>query len=215
MTQLGARAVPGMSVKAPPVPYYFSTGPLVGIILQQVRIDGFTETDQFASVGGLTALSFAGQLRNSAVSELGWQASYDAGVWKPFLKATWNYEWANTDRDVTASLTTPVAVALGAPAYSLPAVILGKDWGAGAIGTSVDLGRGVTGLAVFNSEFAQRSVTIYGGQLGINVRARLPAERTRKSAILELMHLEDETTVFARALNNSARPTAWAVEKYT
>ena len=53
----------------------FNHGPLAGIVLQRVHVNGFNETDQFASIGGLTALSFADQTRNSAVSELGWQAA--------------------------------------------------------------------------------------------------------------------------------------------
>jgi outer membrane lipase/esterase len=137
---------------------------VVGIVLQRIRVDGFTETDPFASVGGFTALSFADQTRNSAVSELGYRASVDIGMWRPFAKFVWNHELASTDRSVTAALTT-----VAAPSYWMPAVILGKDWATGTIGTTATIAQGVTGYATFTGQMAQRDVVAYGGQIGLNV----------------------------------------------
>ena len=139
-------------------------GPLAGVLLQRVHIDGYTETDQFAAVGGFTALSFANQNRNSAVSELGYQASVKLGNWSPFAKLTWDHEFAGAGRTVTASLTT-----IAAPSYTMPAVVPGTDWMALSAGTSVRLERGITGFAMFTGEAAQKSVTSYGGQIGVNV----------------------------------------------
>ncbi len=133
-------------------------GPVAGITLQQVRIGGFTET------GGFTSLGFAAQTRNSAVSELGYQASYEAGRWRPFAKASWNHETASTDRSVTASLTT-----IAAPSYSMPAVVTGTDWAVATAGTTLELAHNVTGLAAVTGTAAQKNVTAYGGQLGMNV----------------------------------------------
>jgi outer membrane lipase/esterase len=134
------------------------------MLLQQVHISGYTETDAFAAVGGFTALSFSGQTRNSAVSELGYQASVDVGIWSPFAKIAWDHEFAATNRSVAASLTT-----ISAPAFSMPAVLLGTDWATASVGTSVRLGRGITGYAMFLSELGQANATYYGGQLGVNV----------------------------------------------
>jgi outer membrane lipase/esterase len=154
-----------MPVKAPPTALTLTHGPLVGVTLQQVRVNGFTETDQFASIGGFTALSFLAQTRNSAVSELGYQASVDLGSWRPFGKVAWNHEWVNGERDVTAFLTS----ASFAPGYSLPAVVFGKDWGTAQVGTSFRLTQDVAAMAAFTSQFAQQNVTTYGGQVGFNV----------------------------------------------
>ena len=143
---------------------YLTHGPVAGIILQQVRVDGYTETDQFGSTGGFTALSFGSQTRNSAVSELGYQASSDIGIWHPFAKVAWDHELASLNRSVTASLTS-----IAAPSYSMPAVILGRDWGTGTVGTRLKLGEGMTGYVAFISQFAQNNVTIYGGQIGVNI----------------------------------------------
>ena len=156
--------VTGMPVKAPMSQIYLTHGPVVGILLQEVHVNGYTETDQFASVGGFTALSFGDQTRNSAVSELGYQASLDLGKWQPFAKVAWDHELASLNRSVTASLTSIVA-----PSYSMPGVILGRDWGTETVGTRLKLGPGTTGYIAFISQFAQNNVTIYGGQVGFNV----------------------------------------------
>jgi outer membrane lipase/esterase len=163
-TAIGSARVTGMPVKAPTAQLYLTHGPVLGVILQRVHVNGYTETDQFASIGGFTALSFGDQTRNSAVSELGYQASLDLGKWQPFAKVAWNHEWASLDRSVTASLTSTVA-----PSYSMPAVILGRDWGTETVGARLKLSAGTTGYIAFISELAQKSTTIYGGQIGINV----------------------------------------------
>jgi outer membrane lipase/esterase len=169
VTPLGGPANAVMPVKAPPAAagLAITHGPVVGIVLQRIRVDGFTETDPFASIGGFTALAFGDQTRNSAVSELGYRASIDIGIWRPFAKLVWNHELASTDRSVTASLTT-----VAAPSYFMPAVVLGKDWGTATVGTTATIAQGVTGYATVSSEIAQRNVVAYGGQVGLNVALR-------------------------------------------
>jgi outer membrane lipase/esterase len=166
---LGA-APAGIPLKAPaaPAPWPVIThGPLVGIVLQHIRVNGYTETDQFAAIGGFTALSFGDQTRDSAVTELGYQASIDLGRWRPFAKLVWDHELAPTDRNVTASLTSVVA-----PSYFMPAVVLGKDWGTATVGTTVTFAPGVTGYGTVFSQIAQHNVVTYGGQVGLNVALR-------------------------------------------
>lgn len=63
-----------------------------------------------------------------------------------------------------------------APAFSMPAVSFGRDWATATVGTTVKLGRGMTGYASFSSELEQGDVTYYGGQLGLNVALNAPAE---------------------------------------
>ena len=154
---------PPLLMKAPPAatPFYLVHGPVAGILLQRVWVDGYTETD---NLGGVTALSFTSQVRNSAVTELGYQAHIDLGMWSPYAKLVWNHELVPYDRSVTASLTT-----ITAPSYFMPAVVLGKDWGTGTVGATVALGRGVTGYASVTGQFGPNETTIYGGQIGLNV----------------------------------------------
>jgi len=159
-SNLSLAAEGGYNFRSGPVTH----GPLAGMLLQRVYIDGYTETDPFAAVGGFTALSYANQIRNSAVSELGYQASVQIGNWAPFAKLTWDHEFAGAGRTVTASLTT-----IAAPSYYMPAVVFGTDWMTLSAGTSFRLERGITGYATFTSGLAQNNVTSYGAQVGVNV----------------------------------------------
>jgi len=159
-SNLSLAAEGGYNFRSGPVTH----GPLAGMLLQRVYIDGYTETDPFAAVGGFTALSYANQIRNSAVSELGYQASVQIGNWAPFAKLTWDHEFAGAGRTVTASLTT-----IAAPSYYMPAVVFGTDWMTLSAGTSFRLERGITGYAMFTSGLAQNNVTSYGAQVGVNV----------------------------------------------
>jgi outer membrane lipase/esterase len=138
-------------------------GPLAGITMQRVNVDGFTETDSFAAVGGFTALSFADQIRNSAVTELGYRASLDLGTWQPFAKVAWDHELVPSDRSITASLTSTVA-----PSYTMPAVVSCHDWAMAQVGTTVAIGRGITGYAVFGGQIGETNVVNYSGQVGLN-----------------------------------------------
>ncbi|MGP0095099.1 MAG: autotransporter outer membrane beta-barrel domain-containing protein [Xanthobacteraceae bacterium] len=136
---------------------FLTHGPVVGMILQQARVNGFTET------GSFTSLSFGDQTRNSEVSALGYRASSDWGIWHPFAQVVWDHEFDPLNRSVTASLTTIVA-----PSYSMPAVVLGRDWATATIGTEVRIDRAWTGLASFTAQVGQQNVTNYGGLVGLN-----------------------------------------------
>jgi hypothetical protein len=54
----------------------------------------------------------------------------------------------------------------------MPAVVLGKDWGAATIGTTAMFAPGVTGYATFTGQLGQQNVITYGGQVGLNVALR-------------------------------------------
>jgi outer membrane lipase/esterase len=178
----GLMSAPALYVKATaPTPVLITHGPLVGILLQRVHVNGFTETDQFASVGGFTALGYGDQTRNSAISELGYQAAMDYGIWHPFAKLAWSHELASTNRSVTAFVTSFAAEGIVAPGYSMPAVSLGKDWGAGTLGLSAAIGHGATAYATFNTQIAQGNATVYGGQVGVNVAINAAPDLPLKS----------------------------------
>lgn len=85
-------------------------------------------------------------------------------MWEPCARAVWNHELDGTGRLVTASLLSIVA-----PSFSLPAVLLGQDWGSATIGTRVKFAPNASAYAAFNSQIGQNNVTAYGGQIGVNV----------------------------------------------
>jgi outer membrane lipase/esterase len=132
-------------------------GPVAGLILQQAKVNGFTES------GSFTSLSFSEQIRNSEVGVLGYQMRLDWGQWHPFVQLAWDHEFDPLDRIVTASLTTSVA-----PSYSLPAVVLGRDWGTATIGTQLTLTSAWSGLASFTAQLGQNHATVFGGLIGLN-----------------------------------------------
>lgn len=133
-------------------------GPVIGFVTQQVSVDGFTEA------GSFTSLAFAGQTRDSYVGQLGYRVSIDWATIHPFAQLVWNHEFADTHRNVTASLTT-----IDAPSYSLPAAVLGEDWGSVAAGVSVDVATGVKVVAKGTADFGDSDTVLYGGQLGLNI----------------------------------------------
>jgi len=133
-------------------------GPLVGLTLQQAHIEPFTESGSFTSLG------FGAQTRNSAVGDFGGRVTVDLECLSPFAEATWDHEFASTNRQVTAMLTTTVA-----PSYSMPAVRVGTDWGIVTGGATVKLASNVSGLFAVTGTFARQNVTTYGGQIGVNV----------------------------------------------
>jgi outer membrane lipase/esterase len=132
-------------------------GPVGGFILQRAVINGFTESGSFTSLG------FGSQLRNSEVSLLGYQARFDWGMWHPFAQVLWDHEFDPLNREVTASLTT-----IAAPSFSMPAVVLGRDWATTTVGSQFTFTPAWSGLASFTAQVGQQRATVYGGLLGLS-----------------------------------------------
>ena len=64
---------------------------------------------------------------------------------------------------VNASLTT-----VAAPSYSMPAVVVGRDWATATVGTQVRFSQSLTGLASLTAQLGQTNATSYGGVIGLN-----------------------------------------------
>ena len=137
-----------------------TTGPVAGLVLQQVRIKGFSES----GASGVTALSFGEQVRNSYVSQLGWRILADVGNWQPFAEAKWNHEFVDKNRMVKAAITTAVA----AP-YSMAAAPIATDWGTASAGASYRINDQWMVRATASTMFGNSQATTYGGELGVSV----------------------------------------------
>jgi outer membrane lipase/esterase len=137
-----------------------ATGPVAGVVLQQVRLNGFTET----GTSGVTALSFGDQTRNSLVSQLGWRGAVNLGDWQPFAEADWNHEWGGRNRTVTASLTS-----IAAPSFTAAAAPVASDWATAMLGVSYRLSPQVILRGAVSAVFANPQAISYGGELGVNV----------------------------------------------
>jgi len=137
-----------------------TTGPVAGLVLQQVRLDGFTET----GLSGVTALSYGGQKRDSTVSQLGWRILVDVSKWQPFAEAKWNHEFASQNRMVKASITTATA-----SPYSMDAAPIATDWGTASVGTSFKINDQWMLRGSLTAMFTNPQVVSYGGELGVSV----------------------------------------------
>jgi len=127
------------------------TGPVAGVVLQQVHLDGFTET----GTSGVTALSFGSQTRNAVIGQIGWRAAVERGNWRLSADAAWQHDLAGRYREVTASLTTIATAPFVADATLGAAYRLGSRAALHATGS----------VAIGNPQ-----VTSYGGTLGLRIR---------------------------------------------
>ncbi len=136
-----------------------TTGPVAGAVLQQVHVNGFTET----GTSGVTALAFGGQTQGSVISQLGWSGFVDVGDWQPFAEVAWNHEWANKNRTVTASLTS-----IAAPSWTADAAPIASDWATASLGVSYKLNSQVILRAAFSAVLMNPQAAGYGGELSLN-----------------------------------------------
>jgi len=139
----------------------FTTGPVVGVVLQQVHLDGFAET----GTSGVTALAFGGQTRNAAIGQLGWRAAVDLGNWRLSADAAWQHDWAGRYREVTASLTT-----IETAPFVVDATPVSADWASVTLGAAYRLGSRVALHATGSVVIGNPQVTSYGGNLGLRIR---------------------------------------------
>ncbi|MFG1292346.1 autotransporter outer membrane beta-barrel domain-containing protein [Xanthobacter versatilis] len=132
-TYYGARLATG---------YDFTLGqatvtPLAQLTYQQATVDGYAET-----AGNSSSMLFGNQLRELFYATVGGQASYAfvlSGVTvRPNVQATYNYDFLNQDRSVTAGLlTAPVT-------FAMPVYQPGRSWTNLAVGLAVEAANGLT-----------------------------------------------------------------------
>jgi outer membrane lipase/esterase len=137
----------------------FATGPVAGVVLQDVHVGAFTET----SNTGLTALSFGVQTRSSFVTQLGWRISMDKDRFRPFAEAAWNHECSGYGRTVTATLTSAEA-----PSYSMDAVPVVADWATSSLGACYELNPQVMLRGAASAMFINPQMITCGGEFGLN-----------------------------------------------
>jgi outer membrane lipase/esterase len=137
-----------------------TTGPVAGLIMQEARVYGFTETGST----GITALSFDRQTRESVVGQLGWRLLVDADKLQPFAEVNWNHELASQNRMVGATLTT-----VDAPTYFMDAVPVTSDWATLGLGSYYKLSSRAVLRGGVSAMLANPRMQNYGGDLGLNI----------------------------------------------
>jgi outer membrane lipase/esterase len=136
------------------------TGPVLGVNLQQVRFNGFTE----AGAAGVTALWFGAQSRDAYVGQLGWRAAVDAGDVRFSADAEWNHDWNGGTRKVTAALTSSDT----AP-YTVAAAPVSKDWATIVIGATYRVTSRASLRVNASAMFGNPRVTSYGGGASLSM----------------------------------------------
>ena len=86
-------------------------GPVIGVLAQNIDIDGFAESDPELS----TSLAHPRQQYDSLIGSAGWQISYAAQHLAPYARLTWDHEFENVPEEAFAQLqsmpnTAPFAV---------------------------------------------------------------------------------------------------------
>ncbi|MCL8381049.1 autotransporter outer membrane beta-barrel domain-containing protein [Xanthobacter aminoxidans] len=126
--------------------------PLAQLTYQQATVDGYAET-----AGNSSAMSFGNQLRELFYVTLGGQASYAfvvSGVTiRPNVQASWNYDFLNQDRSVTAGLlTAPVT-------FAMPVYQPGRAWTNLAAGLTVEAANGLSCNFTVGEQLGQDQVS--------------------------------------------------------
>ena len=132
-------------------------GPVLGYAYVNTSINGFTESGNFNS------LQFGSQNINAQVGSLGYQAQTKIGDWLPFVKAIYNSQLGNIDRNITTTLTT-----ITAPSYTMPALGYGRNWTNLTAGIGYQIDPKTVLRANFTQQVAQQSVTSYNAIVSLS-----------------------------------------------
>lgn len=137
-----------------------TTGPVAGLVLQEVHVDGFTET----GASRVTALSFGSQARQSLVTQLGWRFCADFGRLRPFAEMNWDHECAGGTRTITTSLTS-----VGAPSYTMDAIPAVSDWATTSLGAFCEISPRVMLRGAASAMYINPQMTTSGGDVSLNI----------------------------------------------
>lgn len=108
-------------------------GPFGKLVYQEAEVSSYAET-----AGTSTALRYGEQKRESMIGSVGWQAQGQWGSVRPFGRITWEYEFKDDARTVSASPMTvggTYQTSIGKP---------DNNWALFAFGASMDFGQSTT-----------------------------------------------------------------------
>ena len=144
--------------------YWFNTsqelihGPYARLTYQTIRVDGYAENGTSS-----TAMYFGDQKQNTFSSSLGWQASGVLGSFRPFGRVSWEYA-NNNNRDITAGVVSLPGT------FDLPAFNPKINYALFLVGTSVPLGKDITGFLSVNASAGNTA----GNYQSVTVGIRAP-----------------------------------------
>ena len=107
-------------------------GPVLGVVSQQIDVDGYAESDPTLS----SSLAYADQSFDSLVGSVGWQASYAINAHlQPYVRATVDREFEDAPEQAFAQvLSIP-----GSLSYAVPGLDLDDRYGTVTFGARTHL----------------------------------------------------------------------------
>jgi outer membrane lipase/esterase len=132
-------------------------GPFGKLTWDKVVVHQFSESGSDS-----TALTYGQQENEALVSSIGWQVTGNLSGWRPFARATWEYNFKNDARDITAS-----PVVLGGT-YTLPVSKQDESYALFDLGLTKDFG-GVTGYISGNASAGKSNGDFWAVTVGFRV----------------------------------------------
>ena len=118
---------------------------------------------QFSEHGSdSTALTYGQQENEALVSSIGWQVTGNLSGWRPFARATWEYNFKNDERQISAN---PVGVS---GTYFVPVSKQDESYALFDLGVTKDFG-GVTGYISGNASAGKSNGDFWAVTIGFRV----------------------------------------------
>ena len=135
----------------------FTTGPVLGVLAQDLRIDSFNESD-----AGVINLGYGTQRRHSLVGSAGWQFAYRAQNFQPYARLAVDRDFEDNQHSIDVSaLSVPEALP-----FTMPVEGPGRTRYTAQLGLSGTLPGGANfniGAAQHFAQDNQRDLQIFGG----------------------------------------------------
>ena len=132
-------------------------GPFAKLTYENVVVRQFSENGSDS-----TALTYGQQKNDSFWSSLGWQAAGEVSGFRPFARATWEYNFQNSTRQVTAGSNTLNGQ------YTVPGFVQDDNWWLFDVGVSRDFGK-ATGFISGNVSAGKDDGDYWAVTVGIRV----------------------------------------------
>lgn len=109
----------------------FKHGPVLSLLSQQIRVDGYVESNTSA-----TAMQYGNQRFDSLIGSAGWQASYSANAhFSPYARLTYDREFERAPEHAFAQLQTISGLA----PYAVPGLEMDRGYGSLTLGARTRL----------------------------------------------------------------------------
>jgi len=132
-------------------------GPFAKLTYENIVVREFSENGNDS-----TSLTYDQQKNDSFWSSVGYQVAGNVQGWRPFARATWEYNFQNGTREVTAKQSSLQG------SYVVPGFVQDDNWWLFDVGVSKDFG-GVTGFLSGNASASKSDGNYWAVTVGIRV----------------------------------------------